>query len=44
MKDDMLRMLRGNISDRVVEAMDRTPRELFVPEGIRTMADRKSVV
>ncbi|HPE63569.1 MAG TPA: protein-L-isoaspartate O-methyltransferase [Methanothrix sp.] len=38
MKDDMLRMLRGNISDRVVEAMDRTPRELFVPEGIRTMA------
>lgn len=38
MKDEMLRMLRGNISDRVVEAMDRTPRELFVPDGIRHMA------
>ncbi|HPJ30796.1 MAG TPA: protein-L-isoaspartate O-methyltransferase [Methanothrix sp.] len=38
MKDDMVRMLRGSISDRVVEAMDRTPRELFVPEGIRHMA------
>lgn len=38
MKDDMLKMLRGNISDRVVEAMERTPRELFVPESIRYMA------
>jgi protein-L-isoaspartate(D-aspartate) O-methyltransferase len=38
MKDEMLRMLRGNISDRVVEAMDRTSRELFVPDGIRHMA------
>jgi len=38
MKDEMLKMLRENISDRVVEAMDRTPRELFVPESIRHMA------
>jgi protein-L-isoaspartate(D-aspartate) O-methyltransferase len=38
MKDDMLKMLRGNISDRVVKAMGRTPRELFVPESIRSMA------
>jgi protein-L-isoaspartate(D-aspartate) O-methyltransferase len=38
MKDEMLKMLRGNISDRVVEAMGETPRELFVPDGIRHMA------
>ncbi len=38
MKDDMLKMLRGNISDRVVEAMGKVPRELFVPDGIRHMA------
>ncbi len=38
MKDDMLRMLWGNISDRVVEAMGKVPRELFVPDGIRHMA------
>lgn len=38
MKDEMLKMLRGNISDRVVEAMERVPRELFVPDGIRHMA------
>ncbi len=38
MKDEMLKMLRGNISDRVVEVMGRTPRELFVPESIRHMA------
>ncbi|HII07848.1 MAG TPA: protein-L-isoaspartate(D-aspartate) O-methyltransferase [Methanotrichaceae archaeon] len=38
MKDEMLKMLRGNISDRVVKAMERTPRELFVPDSIRHMA------
>jgi protein-L-isoaspartate(D-aspartate) O-methyltransferase len=38
MKDEMLKMLRGNISDRVAEAMERVPRELFVPDGIRHMA------
>ncbi|MGC9516012.1 MAG: protein-L-isoaspartate O-methyltransferase, partial [Methanocrinis sp.] len=38
MRDDMLKMLRGNISDRVIEAMARVPRELFVPDGIRHMA------
>ncbi len=38
MRDDMLRMLQGNISDGVVEAMARVPREFFVPDGIRHMA------
>jgi len=38
MKEVMLKMLRGNVSDRVIEAMGRVPRELFVPESIRTMA------
>lgn len=38
MKEEMLRMLRGNIDDRVVEAMGRVPRELFVPEKIRHIA------
>ncbi len=38
MREEMLKMLRGNIGDRVVEAMGRVPRELFVPESIRHMA------
>lgn len=38
MKEEMLKMLRGNIDDRVVEAMGRVPRELFVPESIRHIA------
>ncbi|HOO54735.1 MAG TPA: protein-L-isoaspartate O-methyltransferase [Methanothrix sp.] len=38
MREEMLKMLRGNIGDRVVEAMGRVPRELFVPESIRYMA------
>ena len=38
MKEEMLKMLRGNIGDRVIEAMERVPRELFVPENIRSMA------
>lgn len=38
MKEEMMKMLRGNIDDRVIEAMGRVPRELFVPESIRHMA------
>ncbi|KQC15816.1 MAG: protein-L-isoaspartate(D-aspartate) O-methyltransferase [Methanothrix sp.] len=38
MKEDMLKMLRGNVGDRVIEAMERVPRELFVPESIRSLA------
>ena len=38
MKEEMLKMLQGNIDDRVIEAMGRVPRELFVPESIRYMA------
>ena len=34
----MLRMLRGRVSDRVLEAMEDTPRELFVPDRVRQMA------
>jgi protein-L-isoaspartate(D-aspartate) O-methyltransferase len=36
--DDMAKMLRGGVGNRVVEAMANTPRELFVPENIRHMA------
>jgi protein-L-isoaspartate(D-aspartate) O-methyltransferase len=38
MKEEMLKMLRGNIDDRVIEAMGRVPREFFIPESIRSMA------
>jgi protein-L-isoaspartate(D-aspartate) O-methyltransferase len=38
MKEEMLKMLRGNIGDRVIEAMGRVPREFFIPESIRSMA------
>lgn len=31
-------MLRGRVSDRVLEAMEDTPRELFVPDRVRQMA------
>jgi len=34
----MLRMLKGSVSERVIEAMGKTPREFFVPENIRHMA------
>ncbi|HNR58574.1 MAG TPA: protein-L-isoaspartate(D-aspartate) O-methyltransferase [Methanothrix sp.] len=34
----MLRMIRGSVSDRVLEAMDEIPRELFVPDRVRQMA------
>ncbi|MCR3883551.1 protein-L-isoaspartate(D-aspartate) O-methyltransferase [Methanotrichaceae archaeon M04Ac] len=38
MKDETMRMLRGSVSDRVLAAMGRVPRELFVPRGIRGSA------
>ena len=31
-------MIRGSVSDRVLEAMDEIPRELFVPDRVRQMA------
>ena len=33
-----MRMIRGSVSDRVLEAMDEIPRELFVPDRVRQMA------
>lgn len=38
MKDDIMGILRGNVSERVLEAMERVPRELFVPRSIRHTA------
>ena len=38
MKDDIIGILRGNVSERVLEAMGRVPRELFVPRSIRHTA------
>ncbi|MDF0589574.1 protein-L-isoaspartate O-methyltransferase [Candidatus Methanocrinis natronophilus] len=38
MRDDIIGILRGNVSDRVIEAMWRVPRELFVPRRIRHTA------
>jgi protein-L-isoaspartate(D-aspartate) O-methyltransferase len=37
-KEDLLEDMRGRISDRVIEAMSRVPRELFVPEELRSEA------
>jgi protein-L-isoaspartate(D-aspartate) O-methyltransferase len=37
-KDDLLEDMRGRISDRVIEAMSRVKRELFVPEELRSEA------
>lgn len=37
-KEDLLEGMRGRISDRVIEAMSRVPRELFVPEELRSEA------
>jgi protein-L-isoaspartate(D-aspartate) O-methyltransferase len=33
-KEEMIERLRGSASDRVVDAMERVPRELFVPRRI----------
>ncbi|UEC43059.1 MAG: Protein-L-isoaspartate O-methyltransferase [Methanothrix sp.] len=38
MKDDIMGILRGNVSERVIEAMERVPREFFVPRSIRHTA------
>jgi protein-L-isoaspartate(D-aspartate) O-methyltransferase len=37
-KEDLLEGMRGRINDRVVEAMARVPRELFVPERLKSEA------
>jgi protein-L-isoaspartate(D-aspartate) O-methyltransferase len=37
-KDALLEKLRDRVSERVVEAMARTPRELFVPDHLRAEA------
>ncbi|MGB9901669.1 protein-L-isoaspartate O-methyltransferase [Methanothrix sp.] len=37
-KERLIESLRNYVSDRVVEAMSRVPRELFVPEELRPMA------
>lgn len=33
-KEEMIERLRGSASDRIVDAMERVPRELFVPRSI----------
>jgi protein-L-isoaspartate(D-aspartate) O-methyltransferase len=35
-KEDLLEGMRGRISDRVIEAMSRVPRELFVPDSFKS--------
>jgi protein-L-isoaspartate(D-aspartate) O-methyltransferase len=37
-KEDLLEGMKGRINDRVVEAMSRVPRELFVPEMLKSEA------
>ena len=37
-REAILEMLRSRVGDRVVEAVARTPRELFVPEDIKHLA------
>ncbi|MHC1630907.1 MAG: protein-L-isoaspartate O-methyltransferase [Methanotrichaceae archaeon] len=37
-REAMLRRIRGNVSDQVIAALAKTPREFFVPENIRQMA------
>ncbi|MCQ8902482.1 MAG: protein-L-isoaspartate O-methyltransferase [Methanothrix sp.] len=37
-KDRLIESLRNYVSERVVEAVSRVPRELFVPEELRAMA------
>ncbi len=37
-KEDLLEGMRGRINERVVEAMSKVPRELFVPERLRSEA------
>jgi protein-L-isoaspartate(D-aspartate) O-methyltransferase len=37
-KEELLASMRGRISERVILAMNRVPRELFVPERLRSRA------
>jgi protein-L-isoaspartate(D-aspartate) O-methyltransferase len=37
-REDLLLGMRGRIDDRVIEAMARVPRELFLPEQLRSHA------
>jgi protein-L-isoaspartate(D-aspartate) O-methyltransferase len=37
-KEELLEAMRGRIKDRVVEAMKKVPRELFVPETLQQRA------
>jgi protein-L-isoaspartate(D-aspartate) O-methyltransferase len=37
-REDLLEGMRGRIDDRVIEAMARVPRELFLPEHLRSRA------
>ena len=37
-REELLEGMRGRISDRVIEAMARVPRELFLPEQLRSRA------
>lgn len=37
-KEDLIEGMRGRISDKVVEAMAKVPRELFVPDQIQSRA------
>ncbi len=37
-KEDLLEGMRGRIKGRVIAAMDRVPREMFVPEHLRPRA------
>jgi protein-L-isoaspartate(D-aspartate) O-methyltransferase len=39
-KEGLLEAMRGRISDRVIDAMARVKRELFIPENLRDMAYR----
>lgn len=35
-KEDLIEGMRGRINDRVIEAMSRVPRELFVPDSFKS--------
>lgn len=37
-RDGLLESMRGRIGDKVLQAMSRVPREIFVPEAIRSRA------
>jgi protein-L-isoaspartate(D-aspartate) O-methyltransferase len=37
-REDLLQGMRGRIDDRVIEAMARVPREIFLPEQLRAHA------